>query len=316
MISSQRKYLNLYKLAPEERVKLYKEVLRLHREGAKVLTISQKLKIWPETVRRQINGSNPLARRLFIVTPCEELSYVIGVIKGDGCLYIDRGRWAIKLAAKDLDFVKEFARCIAKLLAKERPYPILFLKDGRYRVVAHSRSLFEFLRKELDYLKPYINKHPSGFLRGLADSEGSVNTSVYRNCGEPCFNVSLHISNTNLEILEEAKSLLSTHFDIAARIYPSNKAGTITFISGRKMMRKRDNHRLVIQRFSDLEKFLMHIGFSIKRKQEKLSDAIVVRKRHGLKPEAARAWASLYEERKKEWTKRFHPPPISMLDAC
>lgn len=113
------KYLKIVMLPAEKRIKLHDEVLRLNKLGRGHTKIARTLRIWPQTVGRQIKGSDPFARRLFEARPCGELGYVMGVILGDGCLYNDGGRYAIKLAAKDFDFVEKFARCVAKLVNGE-----------------------------------------------------------------------------------------------------------------------------------------------------------------------------------------------------
>jgi intein-encoded DNA endonuclease-like protein len=140
--------------------------------------------------------------------PSEELAYVIVVALGDGYAY-RRGR-AIKgyrdvvvgLKARDREFVEEFARCLANVLGSRQIRPRYVKSSGRYVVEAESKTLYELLKKpvDLERLKKYIEhceRCMAAFLRGFADSEGSVNKRGY-----------IFILNTDLRLLIYVKELL------------------------------------------------------------------------------------------------------------
>ena len=56
--------------------------------------------------------------------PSSELAYIIGVLHGDGYLYIDMKKYAyqykIQLAAKDYEFAETFSKNMARLLNKKK----------------------------------------------------------------------------------------------------------------------------------------------------------------------------------------------------
>ena len=85
----------------------------------------------------------------------------------------------IGLKAKDREFVEEFARCLAKVLGRKQIGPRFRDGVGKYVVEVGSKTLYELLRKpvDLDRLKKYIEhceRCVAAFIRGFADSEGSV----------------------------------------------------------------------------------------------------------------------------------------------
>jgi intein-encoded DNA endonuclease-like protein len=124
--------------------------------------------------------------------PSEELAYVIGVKVGDGYTYRKRrvrkgyNDVMIGLEAKDREFVEEFARCLAKVLGRKQIRPRFRDDVGKYVVEVGSKTLYELLRKpvDLDRLKKYIEhceRCVAAFIRGFADSEGSVNKTWLHN---------------------------------------------------------------------------------------------------------------------------------------
>jgi intein-encoded DNA endonuclease-like protein len=122
---------------------------------------------------------------LELLKPSEELAYVIGVKVGDGYVgkksRVRKGYnyvW-IGLKARDREFVEEFARCLAKVLGRRQIRPRYVKSSGRYVVEAESKTLYELLKKpvDLDRLRRYIEhcgRCVAAFIRGFADSEGSV----------------------------------------------------------------------------------------------------------------------------------------------
>ena len=51
--------------------------------------------------------------------PSNELAYVLGVLYGDGSVYIDRYHYRIQLGVKDLEFAEAFSITMAKTLNKK-----------------------------------------------------------------------------------------------------------------------------------------------------------------------------------------------------
>jgi hypothetical protein len=104
-------------------------------------------------------GRRPVIVGVFDETPCPELSYVLGARYSDGIVTDD----VFKLEAHDKDFVKEFNRCLSKVM--ERPYKIFRDKKG-WRTETAVRSILDFMKKPLDAHKSIIGAYPSS-------SEGS-----------------------------------------------------------------------------------------------------------------------------------------------
>jgi len=80
-------------------------------------------------------------------SPC--LSYVIGVVLGDG--YLRKGigtnrAHLVVLTVKDKEFTEEFARCLGKLIRRELKIEKRNMKGERYYYVrAGSKNLFYFI---------------------------------------------------------------------------------------------------------------------------------------------------------------------------
>jgi intein-encoded DNA endonuclease-like protein len=120
--------------------------------------------------------------------------------------------------------------------------------SGRYVVEAESKTLYELLRKpvNLDRLRRYIEhceRCVSAFLRGFAYSEGNVDKSGY-----------IYIYNTDLRLL--------TYIH-----------GSYDPRRGKKYTHNKDCHRIHIRASSNANSY-KYIGFTIKRKQQRLEEYI------------------------------------------
>jgi len=128
----------------EERVKIYRKTLRLHAKGYGCRKIAEMLSVSLSTVKDWIAGRSspygpeppelpippprPYPRpRPVELGPCPELAYVMGAVLGDGYAYSNTNYGKkIELRAKDEEFVREFARCLTKVL--RRPVRVWFWK--------------------------------------------------------------------------------------------------------------------------------------------------------------------------------------------
>jgi len=129
-----------------------------------------------------------------------------------------------------------------------------------------SHLLYNFLQQPFKKLKPYIehsNACAAAFLRAFFDGEGSIRGRQ------------LTAYNTNRQLLIYVKGLLKRHFDIdttGPRI--GMKKGTIIHCPRtKKPYRANKNCYHIYIRANSLPKFHKHIGFSIKRKQQRLAKA-------------------------------------------
>jgi intein-encoded DNA endonuclease-like protein len=210
-----------------------------------------------------------------MLEPSEELAYVVGVVLGDG--YVgkkshfrkDYNDVRIGLKAGDGEFVEGFGRCLAKVLGR-RQIRSRFRDDvGKYVVEAESKTLYELLRKPigLDRLKKYVEhceRCVAAFLRGFADSEGSVDK-----------NGNITIYNTDQRLLTYIMDLLR-RFNIEStgpRIHV--RRGTIFYDPrmGKKYTHNKDVYVIYIRASSNTN-FYRYVGFAMTRKQARLENYV------------------------------------------
>ena len=178
-----------------------------------------------------------------------ELAYVLGVIYGDGYL----GKSFIKLKVKDKDFAKNFSNYIFKWSGYN--CPVTMNKEKFFLVQLSSTPACKFLsRIKLKEIKEWNFNEKALFLRGLYDSEGYAGRN--------------HITFTNSnKRLIDLVSLLLNELDIKHTIIfnkPSKGViGKWTFI-------RKKIYRILITNYENKKKFYEKIGFSIKRKNDRL----------------------------------------------
>jgi hypothetical protein len=125
-------------LPRELRIKAYDRVIELHQQGRSyneiraiikqeygiVLSKSQ-ISEWVRGLHSPYNGRR--IPTLEMLMPSEDLSYLIGVRCGDGCVKIKKRvrksyrQVVIYLEAKDKELVEEFAVCIGRVLNRPPP---------------------------------------------------------------------------------------------------------------------------------------------------------------------------------------------------
>ena len=232
---------------------------------------------WLRRIHSPFNGRN--IPSIDLLKSSEELAYIIGVKLGDG--YTRRVKKRVKgynnvflgLKVKDVEFADEFARCLAKVLGRHPPKPFYDKKRGWYVVEVESKTLYELLKKpvNLDGLKKYIEHCEdcmAAFLRGFADSEGSVDKSG-----------PIYIVNTDLVLLMYVKDLLQRLGVVATGPRPKTRQGGV-FHDPLTGKRYKDCYYLRIRVSSNIT-FYRKVGFTIRRKQERLENYI---KRRPAKP--------------------------------
>jgi intein-encoded DNA endonuclease-like protein len=248
---------------------IIKEIYRRYGVGISKSHISY----WLRGVHNPYNGRRITS--LELLEPPEELAYVIGVKVGDG--YVGKKSRVRKgyndvmigLEAKDREFVEEFAGCLAKVLGRKQIGPRFRDGVGKYVVEVGSKTLYELLRKpvDLDRLKKYIEhceRCVAAFIRGFADSEGSVDK-----------NGRIIIYNTNIELLRYVIGLLK-RLDVESTGPKLNtRRGTIIHDprTGKKYVANKDCYRIYIRSRSSVS-FYKHVGFTIRRKQRRLENYV------------------------------------------
>jgi intein-encoded DNA endonuclease-like protein len=203
------------------------------------------------------------------LTPSPSLSYLIGVIFGDGCVTImerptGRTNYNIDLDVIDKDFVDAFNDALFVVLGKR--YAVCQFAN-RYQVRGQSKILYELLKgKDINKVKHLVEPFPCNFIRGFADSEGSVCISKCN--GYPWLKIA--IGCTNQAVIEYINSLLKaqTIRSTVVMKQPSGRFGIKkdgSIIVSKKMM-----YILNIYDKSSMKLYTDKIGFSIARKQNTL----------------------------------------------
>jgi len=273
-------------LPRELRIRLYNDVVALRRCGLMYKGIIEEvwrrygvrlskssISEWLRGIHSPYNGRR--IPSLEMLEPSEELAYVVGVVLGDG--YVGKKSRVrkgyndvmIDLEAKDREFVEEFGRCLAKVLGRRPIRPRYVKSSGRYVVEVRSQTLYELLRKPVDLkrLKKYFEhceRCVAAFLRGFADSEGSVDKRGY-----------IYIYNTDLRLLIYINELLRRLGIELTGPRISFQRGTVIHdpSTGKQYMAKKDCYYIYIRASSNAN-FYKYIGFTIKRKQQRLEEYI------------------------------------------
>jgi len=267
------------KTPPRElRIKMYNDVHKLRKRGLSYTKIREEIyrkygvwislstiSYWLHGVRNPYNGRR--IPSLELLKPSEDLGYVIGVRLGDGYTGEKSHGHIIGLEAKDKEFVEDFGRRLGKILGREPYKPWINARTGGYRIEITSKTLYELLRKPVDLkrIRRYVEhclKCAAAFLRGLFDSEGCI--------GKDGRHIKLY--NTNYEVLVYAQRLLWRYFGIESTgPWPNTQKGTIKHDprTGKQYKTNEDCYYIYIPTES-LPKFYRYVGFTIRRKQERL----------------------------------------------
>lgn len=231
---------------------LYKQAVQLRSKGLGPRRIGREIGVNEQTVANWIyRGHKPAIRGFFDLTPCPELSYLLGGRYSDSSV-----SGGFRLWVKDRDFAEKSAQCLSMVMGKS--YEAYKNKKGYWVAQAFGKALVDFMRKPLNRHKPIIEAYPADFLRAFFDGEGSV--EEYRRGKSKYTYGQVGATNTNLEILQYIRSLLKDRFLICSNIYKVKKSRL-----GRK-----DCYVLKIYRMGDIEQFYKKVGFLIGRKKKKL----------------------------------------------
>ncbi len=179
----------------------------------------------------------------------EELAYILGVVYGDGYL----GKSMVRLKVKDEDFAKNFSDYIFKWSGYN--CPVTLNKEKFFLVRLYSTPTCKFLsRIKFTDIKKWNLNEKSSFLRGLYDSEGYAGRN--------------HITFTNSDKkLTNLVSFLLKEFSIKHTIiFNKPSKGVI----GKWTFLRKKIYRILITNYENKKKFDEKIGFSIKRKNDRL----------------------------------------------
>ncbi|MEM2928905.1 MAG: LAGLIDADG family homing endonuclease [Nitrososphaerota archaeon] len=266
------KYLPL-----EMRMKMYNDVIELRNQGLSYKEIQRKIyekygmRLSKPLIHYWIHKKHSPFGKLnkFDEKPSSELAYVIGTILSDGYKCFDDKYYRFYLNVKDKEFAEEFGKCLAKVLGRKEPYkPFWNEEQKQWRIIGCGVLLYRFLDRPLEELKPYIEYSKdtaSAFLRALFDGEGSMHK--YRR--------ELYLYNTDIKLLNYTKHLLKQHFNInTTGPNLAVKSGKVTHFPNGKIIKTTKNCYYLYVHANSLLNFYKYIGFTIKRKQQRLIKAI------------------------------------------
>lgn len=207
------------------------------------------------------------------LTPSPSLSYLIGVVFGDGSVNMMRrktGRtnYNIDLFVKDRDFAEAFNEALYQVLGGR--YAINQWQDGRYQVRGQSKILYLMLKdRNLDSLNQFIEPFPADFIRGFADSEGTI--GVYNNNGYKAARIQLY--NTDHDAIRFIEWLLQS---LNIRTHFSERSAGKTSIKrdGSLITSRKPIYQIAIHDKASIKIFAGKVGFSIGRKQNRLMEAV------------------------------------------
>src|SRR5256712_13915437 len=225
----------------------------------------------------------------------------MGVYMGDGSISRWRNRSSLRLSVKDKEFADKFSSTCAQILGK-KPYSVRHVKDrDNYETIVANVSFCKILERGLIALDGYVREHPSGFVRGLADSDGCPAVTTTKKQGKPWFFVQVVVAtSTSIRLLGYTRTILKECLGIKATLVYKGKPRPNVYKN--KLFRsKKRVFDLRISRFGDVKLFSRVVGFELARKQEKLAAAIAVQERFGSGQDAVEEWTRRWEHGNTEW---------------
>lgn len=200
----------------------------------------------------------------------EDLSYILGVIAGDGFLSYDneRRRYQIGLSAVDKDFVDTFRQILFRYfeIKPTNEFKKIKIKNWNDQYITRlcSKEACDFINKIGDFKKdnwnvPKIIRDSSNnikcaFIKGFFDSEGEIDKKIGR----------VGATSMNLKGLEEIGNLLQ---NLGIKYTVIKKKDTRPNTSQKYSLRIHD--KISIKLFYEL------IGFTIQRKQNILKEFLL-----------------------------------------
>ncbi len=205
--------------------------------------------------------------------PSPELSYLLGIRYGDIRLMKNENvSYCVGLCVKDEDFAETFSKSLEKIIGRQ--YPIYVDKRGYFIVAASNRILYDYFSMlTLEDHKVQIEKYPEDFLRGFSDSEGNVGyrrpkARVGRRVPYIRIGITDNITLRYTEWLFNQLFIETRYYEFES--YKRRIGRTCVMSDGRIVTAKSMIYTLVIGKYDSLLLFSKIIGFSIKRKAEKL----------------------------------------------
>jgi intein-encoded DNA endonuclease-like protein len=175
-----------------------------------------------------------------------------------------------------------------------------------YQVKVTSLLLYELANRPFEDLVPYIEPYPTGFLRGFFTAEGNPSISINRSHGRPVLQVTLCVSNTEIGYVHFAIKSVERLGYRPTNITRGDRPGLERTIGVRSFITTKTEWQFRIARISEVESFLMKVGFADKLKQEKAWTALNLIKEFGAHA-AAGEWAKMYVKVGRKWVRKIGP---------
>jgi replicative DNA helicase Mcm len=198
--------------------------------------------------------------------PSPELGAVLGYLSGDGNVYYNRseGSYGVRFTNSEEELLADFERVCETAFDASTTRPASEQRDdGVETVRLHGKKYVNSVLDAGMNLENYDGKSfptavsagsrrtKAAFIRALADSEGTVDTSTGN----------VRISSASYELLIGTKQLL-LEFGVSAQIQTRERSA------------KRDLYVLAITDSESLAAYARHIGFTLDRKQDGLDTVV------------------------------------------
>lgn len=153
------------------------------------------------------------------LTPSRELAYILGVLKGDGCVSKFKGgrtwQYQIVLQVADRKFALAFKRALDKIdlhakFDKTIQRSPRYFGRRMYRVIARSKMFYNwYVSLSLANIEKTLTEKSfvTSFIKGFYESEGYALKSKNKNAGN-WFRCRIAIYNTDYDLLKLVKRLL------------------------------------------------------------------------------------------------------------
>lgn len=221
-------------------------------------------RIGNSTINTECIGKNKRNKHLpnrFMAIASPYLSYVLGVLMGDGSLYKTRQRYlnrkdkyvhVIHLSVRDKQFAIEFAHALSKIFDKAVKIIKCNEKQDRgifYKVFVASKDFYKWFNSTKTF--EWGIKYPNEFIKGFFDSDGSFG---YNTSGPYRYPIVRMIGSDKM-FLKKLKKMLYTNYSINA-ILKSRGIPKPTFLNNRLAIWRKEVYELGIFNNRDVNVFL------------------------------------------------------------
>ncbi|MCU4741173.1 LAGLIDADG family homing endonuclease [Natronoglomus mannanivorans] len=214
----------------------------------------------------------------------EDLSYLLGLIFGDGDLMVSRrgnNRGHVRISNNDEALLKRAVEIIDDKFGKR---PEIEYQDERVPCIRlHSATISRFVsnvgmqtpkdRLALDERLTTM-EHADAFIRGLMDADGSV--SARTDGGS-----SIHLSTISEELARQIQTMLET-YSVRSRVRERDRRGITVLESGQEIESKHVQYHLECYG-RDIDRFATRVGFESPAKQAALETVVGDTTRRGEK---------------------------------